>query len=129
MFESVVASVVKFRPVSSLVPNVLRIILILFALALVYRVNDNHVKLWDSIGVIIFPTFYIAYIAVIAPRYLNLFVSHHDGQRRPRDGFFEEVRALSSHKTATLFIFLPLYALLTYQINKHIVHGLINRLV
>ena len=62
----------KFQPVSKLLPNSFRLSMIVYSLIVLYRVNGNKIQVFESIGVAIFPAFFIAYIATVSPQYLNL---------------------------------------------------------
>ena len=123
---SLTESLLSLRPVASFLPSQLRVALVLFGLAVLYRVNGNVVKVWDSFGVMLFPTFYIAYVAVVAPEFLNVVQSNHDPKHRPRDGFLNELKTLKTEKLRTIFIFAPLYITLTYMLNRQTIHEVLG---
>ena len=125
--EKIIGIAEKFNPVSKLLPSPFRLSLIIYALIVLYRVNGNKVQIFESIGVAIFPAFFIAYIATIGPHYLNLLEPIEDiTDDAPELGFFEELRQLKNHQIGTLFIFIPIYLLITYKLNKKLLHKVMN---
>ena len=117
----------KFQPASKILPGAFRIILIIYALIVLYRVNGNKIQIFESIGVTIFPAFFMGYIATISPHYLNIFepIDEIDDER-PELGFFKELKTLKDHELGTLFIFIPIYSLITYQLNKKLIKKVYN---
>ena len=120
----------KFQPVSKLIPNSFRLSMIVYSLIVLYRVNGNKIQIFESIGVAIFPAFFIAYIATVSPQYLNLLEPIEDiNDETPQLGFFEELRALRDNQVGTLFIFTPIYILITYKLNKKLIHKIFGAFI
>ena len=111
----------KFQPFSTVFPIILRLILVIYALVVLYRVNGNQIQVFESIGVAIFPAFFIAYIATISPHYLNIFKPIDEIDDTPELGFLKELKTLKDNQLATFFIFIPIYSLITYQLNKQLI--------
>lgn len=87
-------------------------------------------KYLSPLGVAIFPAFFIAYIATVSPQYLNLLEPLEDiGDETPQLGFFGELQALKDHQIGTLLIFTPIYLLITYKLNKKLIHKIFAALV
>jgi len=128
--EKIMEFAEKFQPVSKLLPNSFRLSMIIYALIVLYRVNDNTIQVFESIGVAIFPAFFIAYVATVSPQYLNLLEPIEDiNDDTPQLGFFEELRTLKDNQIGTLFIFTPIYLFITYKLNKELIHKIINMLI
>ena len=117
----------NFQSIPNYLPSSFRVILVIYALIVLYRVNENEIEVFESIGVAIFPAFFIGYIATISPEYLNLMkpVSEIE-DKRPELGLMAELKSLRENEIRTLFIFVPIYILITYQLNKKIIHNLFN---
>ena len=117
----------RFQPASKLLPNTFRLSMIVYSLIVLYRVNDNKIQIFESIGVAIFPAFFIAYIATVSPQYLNLLEPIEDiSDETPQLGFFGELRALKDHQIGSLLIFTPIYLLITYKLNKKLIHKIFS---
>ena len=104
--------------------------MIVYSLIVLYRVNGNKIQIFESIGVAIFPAFFIAYIATVSPQYLNILEPIEDiNDETPQLGFFEELRALRDHQVGTLLIFTPIYILITYKLNKKLIHKIFGAFI
>ena len=128
--EKIMEFAVKFQPVSKLLPNSFRLSMIVYSLIVLYRVNGNKIQIFESIGVAIFPAFFIAYIATVSPQYLNILEPIEDiNDETPQLGFFDELRALRDHQVGTLLIFTPIYILITYKLNKKLIHKIFAAII
>ena len=79
------------------------------------------------IGVSLFPAFFLRYIATVSPEYLNIFQPESTITGKKIElGFFNEIENLSKDKRRLLLIFIPIYVLATYQLNKKLIHKLYN---
>ena len=120
----------RFQPFSKVFPNTFRLSMIVYSLIVLYRVNGNKIHIFESIGVAIFPAFFIAYIATVSPQYLNLLEPLEDiNDETPQLGFFEEHQALWDRGMRTLLIFTPIYLLITYKLNKKLIHKIFSYFV
>ena len=125
--EKIMEIAEKFQPVSKLLPNSFRLSMIVYSLIVLYRVNGNKIHIFESVGVVIFPAFFIAYIATVSPQYLNLLEPIEDiNDETPRLGFFGEFQALKDHQIGTLLIFTPIYLFITYKLNKKLIHKIFS---
>ncbi len=117
----------RFQPFSKVFPNTFRFSMIVYSLIVLYRVNGNKIHIFESVGVVIFPAFFIAYIATVSPQYLNLLEPIEDiNDETPRLGFFGEFQALKDHQIGTLLIFTPIYLFITYKLNKKLIHKIFS---
>ena len=114
------------------IPNILslRLLVTIYALAILYRVNDDKIYILESIGVLIFPAFFIGYISVVSPEYINIMQPKSTiKEKRPELGFINELKNLEKDKIRTLLIFLPIYIYLSYKLNKGLIDSIINYLI
>ena len=117
----------RFQPFSKVFPNTFRLSMIVYSLIVLYRVNGNKIHIFESIGVAIFPAFFIAYIATVSPQYLNLLEPLEDiSDETPQLGYFEEHQALWDGGMRTLLIFTPIYLFITYKLNKKLIHKIFS---
>ena len=94
------------------IPNFLslRFIVTIYALAVLYRINGNEIHLLESIGVIIFPAFFLGYTASVSPEYINIFQPKDTiTGKKPELGLINELKNLERDQVRTLLIFSPIY--------------------
>ena len=121
----------KIPFVGKITPSPLRLTLTIYSLIVLYRVNNKNktieIDLLEIIIVSLFPAFFIGYIAAVSPEYLNILqpMNTVTGEKIEL-GFFNEIENLSKDKKRLLFIFIPIYVLATYQLNKKLIHKLYN---
>jgi hypothetical protein len=105
----------------------LRLILIIYALAVLYRINGNKIQVFESIGVAIFPAFFLGYTATVSPEYINLFQPESTiTGPKPDMGLIHELKNLKQNQKRTLMIFIPIYIIFTYKLNKNLINSVIN---
>ena len=121
----------KIPLLGKITPSPLRLTLTIYSLIVLYRVNNKNktieIDLLEIIIVSLFPAFFIGYIAAVSPEYLNILqpMNTVTGEKIEL-GFFNEIENLSKDKKRLLFIFIPIYVLATYQLNKKLIHKLYN---
>lgn len=121
----------KIPFVGKITPSPLRLTLTIYSLIVLYRVNNKNktleINLLEIIIVSLFPAFFLGYIAAVSPEYLNILqpMNTVTGEKIEL-GFFNEIENLSKDKKRLLFIFIPIYVLATYQLNKKLIHKLYN---
>ena len=121
----------KIPFVGKITPSPLRLTLTIYSLIVLYRVNNKNktleINLLEIIIVSLFPAFFLGYIAAVSPEYLNILqpMNTVTGEKIEL-GFFNEIENLSKDKKRLLFIFIPIYVLATYQLNKQLIHKLYN---
>ena len=109
-------------------PSPLRLSLIIYSLIVLYRVNNHQIQLFEMIGVSLFPAFFLGYTAAVSPEYLNILQPENTiTGEKPELGFIKEIENLEKDKKRLLFIFAPLYLLLSYYLNKKIIHTLFHK--
>ena len=121
----------KIPLLGKITPSPLRLTLTIYSLIVLYRVNNKNktleINLLEIIIVSLFPAFFLGYIAAVSPEYLNILqpMNTVTGEKIEL-GFFNEIENLSKDKKRLLFIFIPIYVLATYQLNKKLIHKLYN---
>jgi len=100
----------------------------IYSIIVLYRIN-GHINIFETIGVAIFPAFFIGYTAVVSPEYLNILQPNNTiTDNKPEIGFINEITNLSKDKTRALFIFIPIYFILSYHLNKKLFHNVLHKL-
>ncbi len=118
----------KVPLIEKISPSPLRLILIIYSLIVLYRVNNRRNEIFEMVGVSFFPAFFIGYVATISPEYLNIFKPIDEiKEKSPELGLMTEIHNLEDHEIKTLFVFIPLYVLITYQLNKKLFHKLASK--
>ena len=121
----------KIPLLGKITPSPLRLTLTIYSLIVLYRVNNKNktieIDLLEIIIVSLFPAFFIGYIAAVSPEYLNILQPESTITGKKIElGFLNEIKNLSKDKKRLLFIFIPIYVLATYQLNKKLIHKLYN---
>ena len=121
----------KIPLLGKITPSPLRLTLTIYSLVVLYRVNNKNdaieIDLLEIIIVSLFPAFFLGYIATVSPEYLNIFQPESTITGKKIElGFFNEIKNLSKDKRRLLLIFIPIYVLATYQLNKKLIHKLYN---
>ena len=121
----------KIPLLGKITPSPLRLTLTIYSLIVLYRVNNKNktieIDLLEIIIVSLFPAFFIGYIAAVSPEYLNILQPEITITGKKIElGFLNEIKNLSKDKKRLLFIFIPIYVLATYQLNKKLIHKLYN---
>ena len=104
-----------------------RLILIIYALTVLYRINGHKIQVFESIGVAIFPAFFLGYTATVAPEYINIFQPESTiTGPKPDMGLIRELKNLKQNQKRTLMIFIPIYIIFTYKLNENLIDSVIN---
>lgn len=114
------------------IPNFLslRFVVTIYALSVLYRINGNEIHLLESIGVIIFPAFFLGYTASVSPEYINIFQPRDTIKgKKPELGLINELKNLKRDQVRTLLIFSPIYLYLSYKLNKSLIDSVVNYLI
>jgi hypothetical protein len=118
----------KVPSLEKISPSPLRFTLIIYSLLVLYRVNNHRIEIFEMIVVLIFPAFFLGYVATISPEYLNILKPIDQIQdESPKLGLMTEIHNLEDHEIKTLFIFIPIYILFTYQLNKKLFHKIASK--
>ena len=121
----------KIPLLGKITPSPLRLTLTIYSLIVLYRVNNKNktieIDLLEIIIVTLFTAFFIGYIAAVSNEYLNILQPESTITGKKIElGFLNEIKNLSKDKKRLLFIFIPIYVLATYQLNKKLIHKLYN---